>query len=36
MFASLRKKMARKKALKIYKQGLDKAEMRNLDGAVSD
>ena len=36
MFDSLRKKMSRKKALKIYKRGLDKAEMRNLEGAVVD
>jgi len=36
MFGTLREKMSRKKALKIYKRGLDKAEMRDLDGAVSD
>lgn len=36
MFGSLRKKMSRNKALKLYKRGLDKAEDRNLEGAISD
>ena len=36
MFGSLRKKMWRNKALKFYKKGLEKAEAKNLDGAIAD
>ena len=36
MFGPFRKKLARGKALKMYKRGLEKAEDRNFDGAISD